>query len=227
MKNKKFSSRINKIIEFVGTPKTVIDVGCDHGFVGASLSRQSKVKKVYFNDISEKCLEKAKISAKEFGKIEKCEFDHGFGLSGFGGLKVETCIIAGMGGEEIVKILETKPKNLKIKNLCLQPATKMLNLKRWLNKNGFKIVRDEFFLDGGIYYNIFKAKKGRQNLDDVQLAFGEKNLKKPSKLFTQFVNETLEKKLGYLSENPSLNLTAEIENLKQAKRRIEKNERRN
>lgn len=215
------------MIAFVGKPKRFADIGCDHGFVGASVSALKQVKKVYFNDISQKCLDKAVVSAKEFGNIKKCVFDKGFGLSGFNNLKIDTCLIAGMGGEEIVKILENKPKKLKIKNLCLQPATKMLYLKRWLRDHSYKIVKDEFFCDGEVFYNIFKAKKGRCKLDEVSLAFGKQNLDEPSQVFKNYIFTELSKKQSYVKDVTSLKLTEEINFLNQAKRRIEENERRN
>lgn len=227
MKNKKLSKRLKAILSFVGTPKSIIDVGCDHGLVCATLSKNKHVKKLYANDISEQCLEKARQNITEFGNLEKCSFDLGFGLNNFDNLKVHTCLIAGMGGEEIVKILESKPKNLKIKNICLQPATKMIYLKRWLGEHNFKIVKDEFFEDSKIYYNFFKVKEGKNKLDEAELIFGKNNLKKPSKVFLNYLNFNLQKKLDYAQKGASDMLLDEINLFKQAKRRLEKHERRN
>lgn len=227
MRNNKFSGRIEKLISFVGNPKSFIDVGCDHGFVSMALSNSKKTKIIYLNDISDKCLNKAKENIKKFGNEKKCIFDHGFGLDHFAGKKVETCLIAGMGGEEIVKILENKPKNLKITNLCLQPATKMIYLKRWLNQNNYKIVKDEFFEDKGVFYNIFKVKRGKQKVNELQLVFGEENLKNPSKIFVNYVNCNLQKKQSYAQNIASEKLLQEIKLLDEAKRRIDRNECRN
>lgn len=225
MMNKNLSYRLEYLTSFVGTPKSLIDVGCDHGLVCAKLSKNKKVKKLYLNDISEKCLEKAKQNIKMFGEPKKCEFNLGFGLSSFSELKVEECLIAGMGGEEIVKILNNKPKTLKIKKLSLQPATKMIYLKKWLSKNNFKIIKDEFFVDDGIYYNIFMVKQGKNKLDEISLIFGKNNLKYPSKTFKDFINFNLQKKLNYAMNGCSDRLAEEIKLFEQAKRRVEKNER--
>ena len=227
MKNKNLSYRLKYIINFVKTPKSFIDVGCDHGFVGVSLSKSKKVKKLYLNDISEKCLDKAKKNMKDFGDASKCKFDIGFGLEHFDNLKIETCLIAGMGGEEIVKILKNKPKNLKIKNLCLQPATKMIYLKRWLGENNYKVVKDDFFFEDDVFYNIFKVREGKNKLDDIELVFGKQNLKKPSEVFKEFVNVNLQKKLNYAQKGASEKLLDEIKLFEQAKRRIKENERGN
>lgn len=227
MKNKKLSRRLSYIVSFVGEPKGIIDVGCDHGLVCASLSKNRKVKKLYLNDISEKCLEKARANVKEFGDMSKCSFNCAFGLSGFCKMKVDTCLIAGMGGEEIVKILENKPDDLKIKNLCLQPATKMIYLKRWLAENNFKIIKDEFFLSEHVFYNIFKVRSGRNRLDDVQLIFGKNNLKHPSEEFKEYITENLEKLSLYAKGGASERLLDEIKLFEQAERRIKINERRN
>ena len=215
------------MINFVGTPKDIIDVGCDHGLVCAYLSQNKKVKRLFLNDISEKCLDKARGNVEKFGDMSKCRFDCNFGLLGFDNLKANTCLIAGMGGEEIVKILENKPKNLKIKNLCLQPATKMIYLKRWLRENNFKIVKDEFFLADGVFYNIFKVRQGKNRLDDVELIFGKENLNKPSKVFSYYINFNLQKKMDYAKGGASEKLIEEIKLFEQAKRRMKINECRN
>ena len=48
----KLSNRINHIIRMCNFIDTIIDVGCDHGYISINLIRESKCKKCYAVDIN-------------------------------------------------------------------------------------------------------------------------------------------------------------------------------
>ena len=59
------SKRLEKICEIMPQVDTVVDVGCDHGYLEELIFKTGKAKFVIATDISEKSLEKTKIRAKK------------------------------------------------------------------------------------------------------------------------------------------------------------------
>ena len=56
----KLSNRINHIIRMCNSIDTIIDVGCDHGYISINLIRENKCKKCYAVDINEGPLNNAR-----------------------------------------------------------------------------------------------------------------------------------------------------------------------
>ena len=214
------SLRLVHMCKLVGMPKSFADVGCDHGFISINLAKCGKTKHIFAMDISEKCVNKAKENAKTHGVENKIDFMVSDGLEKLNISKLNTCLIAGMGGEEIIKIIKSKPQNLKVKNFILQPATKVIYLKQWLVKNGFKIQKDEIFEEKNKFYCFLKVKQGKQKLSELELNFGKENLKKPSQTFKKFLASQEQKIKKYFEQGGSSSMQKQLFLINEAKRRI-------
>lgn len=214
------SLRIAHMCKIVGRTKSFADVGCDHGFVSIYLAYFNKAKQIYACDISENCVDKARANAKKFGVYDKVNFVVSNGLESLNVNYLSTVLIAGMGGEEIVKIIQNKSAKLKIKNFILQPATKVLYLKQWLTENGFKIQKDEILEEKNKFYCFLKIKRGKSKLNKLELLFGKKNLKKPSLTFKKYLANFEEKTQKYFNQGHSKQLQEQLFLINEAKRRI-------
>ena len=64
-----FSKRLIELASLIPTHSTVVDVGCDHALLDIYLTINRHCK-CTASDISENCLEKAKLNLKKF-KLEK------------------------------------------------------------------------------------------------------------------------------------------------------------
>ena len=151
------TKRIEKIAEYVNF-KTIAEVGADHGYITKYLFIQNKIKFAYLTDISSKSLSKAQ---KNFDKDFKNQvsFLVGDGLNPLQNLvknKPKQIIIAGIGGKEIVKILA---KNTFYTNFILQPQKNVVELRKFLLNNKYKILKDEVVKCGKMYYCVLKVKK--------------------------------------------------------------------
>ncbi|MBR0278174.1 MAG: tRNA (adenine(22)-N(1))-methyltransferase TrmK, partial [Clostridia bacterium] len=79
----------------------------------------------------------------------------------------DTAVIAGMGGTLICKILSDNIKIAhSIKTLVLQPMTCNFELRKFLHKNGFKIVSEKLAKEENKIYNIMVVTSGEQHFDD-------------------------------------------------------------
>lgn len=182
-----YTLRIQKIAEFV-SHRTVAEIGADHGYITKYLFNTNKINFAYLTDISSNSLQKA---VKNFAKTpkNKVSFLVGDGLEVFKTISTKIpkeIIIAGMGGKEIIKILT---KNIHYNNFVLQPQKNVLEVRKFLNKNNYKILKDEVVKSGKIYYFVLKVKKikTKQKLTKQQLMFGLTNIKNFSPSFLSYL----------------------------------------
>ena len=132
-------NRLKKCCEFVSGRGVVCDVGTDHAYLAAELVLSGKCNKVIASDIKSGPLEAARKTVEKYALSDKIELVLSDGLENIDGLGVSDIVIAGMGGETIIKILEDCDwvRNHKVK-LILQPMTKADVLRKWLGAHGFK-----------------------------------------------------------------------------------------
>lgn len=136
----KLDSRLLTAAEFVNPDTIAADVGTDHGYLACYLIDNDICKYVYASDINAKPLESAQKNILEAGledKIETCLTD---GLDGLSEKGIEEIVICGMGGENIIGILE-KAKWIRTEkvHLVLQPMSRGETLRKWLLSNGWYI----------------------------------------------------------------------------------------
>ena len=109
--------RINEILSFVTKSECFADIGCDHGKVALSVLKSGICGKVIAADISEESLMKVVKTADN----ERIDGLLTFVSDGFKAIPyaVDQAVIAGMGGEEICKII--LEAGHKPERLILQP----------------------------------------------------------------------------------------------------------
>lgn len=182
--------RLCAVDEIVENQNVVGDIGADHGYLTKMLIEQNRAKKVIATDISEKCLQKTIELAKHFGFENKIETRVGDGLVPLKPNEVNLAIIAGMGGQEIIKILKTQ--NLKnIKHFIFQPAQNTPELREYLSQNNFEIIKDFVVKDQHIFYNtlevIFEGQ--RKSYSEEQILFGTFCYDNTSEDFQNYLQE--------------------------------------
>ena len=171
--------RFSEIFSQIKKADVIADIGCDHGYISKMVADACLANKIVMTDISEKCLNKARILLKDEIASSKAVSFVTSGLTGVD-FKVDEVIIAGMGGEEIIHILEECLFRLGIKTLVLQPMKNPDKLRRYLVKNGFFIERDYTFKDGGKFYDLIVAVLNGKTVDytNDDYEFGRENLLK-------------------------------------------------
>jgi tRNA (adenine22-N1)-methyltransferase len=135
----KYTDRIRKIASYVDAGESVADVGPDHGYLSIWLMREGVSPRVIMTDIAEGPLKVARGNAEKYG-ITDCRL--GDGLAPLSPGEVDTVVIAGMGGETIIEIMEADPaKTASFPKYILQPRTKADELRSWLAER-YEIVAD-------------------------------------------------------------------------------------
>ncbi|MCK5129704.1 MAG: SAM-dependent methyltransferase [Clostridiales bacterium] len=153
----KLDARTQRIYEFVDNVDSVADIGCDHGRL--SLLLAYKGLKVIATDISKPSLEKAQNLAKRHEVIVDTRL--GDGLSMIGPEEVQAIIIAGMGQNTIINILNNAEETVdKAQYVIMQSMNGDYDLRYFLSNNGFEIIDESLVLDGKRLYCIIKAQSG-------------------------------------------------------------------
>ena len=167
-----------------GKRVSMVDVGADHGWVSYLAVARGYVDKVICSDISEKSLKKAQClfeSDKEL--LKKAEFRVGNGLQvlDLPTESVDICVIAGMGGAEMLKIIGERKCNAEGINIfILQLQHDELFVRALKAYTGLSIAYDKVVLDGKHVYRTIVAydfvnctRQNRYLCDKLKSVFDE------------------------------------------------------
>lgn len=191
------TKRLNEIFREIISSNLICDVGCDHGYIACRILKESKAKKVVATDISQKCLDKAKKLIQENDLQDRAEFCCVDGIPL--GYDFDQIVIAGMGGLEIVKILERFLSEESKARFVLQPMRDERLVREFLNKNGYKLIVDRIFKDNKLY-RLIVAEKGKQILSDKQKEFGALKEEYKFKDFLEWLELKQEKTLKIMEK---------------------------
>lgn len=157
----KLSKRLRAIASYVPQGANVADVGTDHGYIPVWLAQNKIANRLAASDVNRGPLEHAKETAEKYGVTDKIRFTLCSGLEFEGSNEYDTVIIAGMGGELIVSILEAAPWTAKRNTtLILQPNSRIPYLVQWLIEHGFTLSDASLVKDAGKLYQILVVKPG-------------------------------------------------------------------
>ena len=185
------SNRLELIASFVKNGIGVADVGTDHGYIPVMLVKRGYKGNIIATDINEGPLNKAKQSLIEADCEEAVELILCNGLDGCESEKIDTIIVAGMGGDTITGILDRAEwcarEDIK---LILQPVTKPEILRYWLVNNDFRITNEAQVEENGTVYQIICAVPGRDcRYKDSELFIGRYDLIKGSTYYEQMLDK--------------------------------------
>lgn len=185
--NRRLRAIYNKILPGTG----VIDVGTDHGYLPAALAASDYPGRILASDLRPEPLEAARKTAAHAGVTERVDFLLCDGLSLCPPDAVDTIVIAGMGGDTIVKILDEAEFCMDGRYLLiLQPMTKPEVLRYWLAYNEFEIKSETLVEDAGELYQILTARfGGRTKLSDAELFVGKASLSEDPALYEQALEQ--------------------------------------
>ncbi|MBQ9687065.1 MAG: SAM-dependent methyltransferase [Oscillospiraceae bacterium] len=184
--------RLSAIMRLIDSQVGVIDVGTDHGYIPVALAQQGFGGKLYASDIHEAPLNTARKTAADAGVSDRISFQRCDGLTMCPPEEVDCIVIAGMGGDMIVKILDEAEWCMQRRyQLVLQPMTKAEVVRYWLAYNEFTIEKECLVEDAGTLYQVIVARFGGQTiLSDAELFIGKQTLHEDKDLFARFLNQT-------------------------------------
>ncbi len=196
----KIDDRLLEIVKILGKNEIVVDVGCDHGYVANYLVEEKLANLVYATDISEPSLQKNQEFTKLRGNENKVISVLGDGLIPLEDKKFDAVIMAGMGGELIMKIIKDSYQILKDKILVLQPMTARVELREFLGQSGFQIEKEGISRDGNKFYEIIRAIPGPKADSKTSYYFGNNLVEECNDVLIEYIEFLIEKNQKYLKE---------------------------
>lgn len=138
--------------------KTVADIGCDHGKLAVWLARQYGAR-VIAVDSRPLPLSRAQALAVRTGMAHLVECRLGDGLAPLAPGEAQEIVIAGLSGETVAEILAAAPwVRQEDVHLVLLPSTRAPQLRRWLCREGFSLLREVPVEDAGRFYTVLSAR---------------------------------------------------------------------
>ena len=220
---RELGARLLAVAEAIPECGTLVDCGCDHGFVSIYAAEHGRAEKITASDINKGPLENAKkeiAAARLEGKIRTVLCD------GLDGIEPHECVvIAGMGGETIAEIISRAAWTKKNCTLVLQPMTKLEILREFLYNEGFEILAEVFVREGGHMYSVITARFfGKTDFLPYEKYISRAGLLSPlAKEYADSVLSRLGRELenkcaaGALSENEKIERERDIESLDNAR----------
>lgn len=182
--------RIEFLASLTQGSNSLVDCGCDHGYVAIKAIEKYNVKHCYLLDINEGPLSNAKKNCTQKGLLDSCEFILSDGLSKFDN-NADTLLIAGMGGLLIKSILNNDiDKVKKFKKIILSAHSELDKLRSFLISKFFVFDNEYLINDGKHNYEIIvchydDAKTVKYDLLDMK--FGPILRREQSPLFKEII----------------------------------------
>ena len=151
----KLSKRL-KIIHDMVPVSVVADIGSDHGKLMIALVQSGKVKIGFAVENKEGPFERLRSNIIRYHVEDMITPLFSDGIKDIT-RDVGTIVIAGMGGQTIVKILKAHPEKLvSVKTIIIDAHTAVPLARREISQMGFAIADEQIVKEDGIFYEIIK-----------------------------------------------------------------------
>lgn len=202
------SKRLQAVANLLSSNDVIADVGCDHGYLSIYLIEKKICNHVIAMDVNEGPLLCAKKNIQLCNAEDKIELFCSDGLSALT-KNIQSMVIAGMGGNLMIKILEdSMDKVINLNEFVLQPQSDIPKVRKFLANNGFVIIKEDMVLEDHKFYMMFKVQKGSiVERDTLFFEYGEYLLKNQHpilKLYLEKEKKTLLNLRGKLQEQGNL-----------------------
>ncbi|MFZ5649058.1 MAG: tRNA (adenine(22)-N(1))-methyltransferase [Bacillota bacterium] len=186
--------RLAAVAAFIPPGARVADIGTDHALLPVYLVENKKLPGVIATDLNEKPYLAACRQVQASNAGHSVEVRKGDGLEAIRPGEVDVIVIAGMGGNTIIGILERSPAVLAgVSRLVLQPMADPGPLRIWLARNGWRLVDEELVKEMDRFYVIMAAEPGNDTQGDSLLQeIGPLIVRKSSPVLIEYLEKIRE-----------------------------------
>jgi tRNA (adenine22-N1)-methyltransferase len=152
------SERLRAAASMVPPGSRVADIGTDHGILPRLLLESGRAVHCIASDRSPVALAGIQPAATRDAAAHRLELRHGDGLSVLEADDgVDVIVLTGLGARTIVRILE-RARPAALCRLVLEPRSEPARLRRWLRRNGFRIVEERLVVERRRFYTLITAE---------------------------------------------------------------------
>lgn len=192
------NKRIEAISQLIDNDESVIDIGCDHGFLAKMLRTKGNNKLIICSDNKIGPLNNARNNLIGYDNIY---FELTNGVDNIDTV-CDVCVLAGMGHNTVISIIENNESYFRnCKKIIIQVNSVVAQMRQYLSNHKFQII-DECMVYDYKYYQIMVVKTGQQQLNELQIEFGPVLLEKKGEVFLQCYQKQLNHFQSLLSSLP-------------------------
>ena len=192
------NKRIEAISQLIDNDESVIDIGCDHGFLAKMLRIKGNNKLTICSDNKIGPLNNARNNLIGYDNIN---FELTDGVDNIDTV-CDVCVLAGMGHNTVISIIENNENYFRnCKKIIIQVNSVVAQMRQYLSNHKFQII-DECMVYDYKYYQIMVVKTGQQQLNELQIEFGPVLLEKKGEVFLQCYQKQLNHFQSLLSTLP-------------------------
>ena len=157
----RLTGRLAALAAFVPQGVRLADIGTDHAYLAIELVQDNVIVSAIAGDVHAGPYKAAREHVEALGLEQRVSVRLGNGMSVLSPGEVEIIVIAGMGGQTIIEILNNNPEVTRtVKRLILQPMVATASVRHWLEDNGWYLVNERLVEDEGRLYEIVVAEQG-------------------------------------------------------------------
>lgn len=144
----------------------VADIGTDHGFIPIRLIQERKAARALAMDVRKGPLMRAEEHIRQYGLADRIEVRLSDGLEQLRAGEAQAVVIAGMGGELMLRILRNGGHvRESIRYWILSPQSELSAFRHGLEEMGLAIRREELVEEDGKYYTVMLAEPGEMHYE--------------------------------------------------------------
>lgn len=176
------TKRLKYIVDSIPRCAVLADVGCDHGYVGIEALKRGVADEVIFCDISSACLDKARTNCPA-GLKARASF---ICQDGLGETDCDVAVICGMGGLEILSVLNNAKRLPEA--IVLQPMRNIVDTRLFVAEH-YTLTSDVTVYDGKFYSVMVGERLGcpTREMTELEKTFGLTNMTDPSQDFIEYL----------------------------------------
>ncbi|MDF7671980.1 class I SAM-dependent methyltransferase [Lactobacillus sp. ESL0701] len=181
--------RLNTLAQMVDQGARVADIGTDHAYLPIALVQSGKIDYAIASDIAQGPLDNARDDIAQAGLEKQIDVRLGAGLVTITHEdKIDTVVIAGMGGKLMTEILTAAWQNgFQFNTLVLEPNVGEPGVRKWLVDHNYQVVAEDLIEEAGHTYELIKAiqVKTPVKLSSAEIFFGPLILQTKNPVFYQ------------------------------------------
>lgn len=217
------SKRLQLVASFVSPGLKMADVGTDHGYIPIYLVKNGLNPYAYACDVNKGPLQRADEHIRMYGLQNQIETRLGSGLTVLEPGEAESILIAGMGGPLMERLLEERPDvTAQVRELVLSPHSEVDRLRRYLHRNGFRIIKEAMVIDDGKFYTVIKAVHGAEELyTENEYRYGKYLLDRRDEVLADYLADSLRKLQNLKDKLSEAGMTEEQDRMKEVAAEIQ------
>lgn len=186
----KLSKRLYTIAAFAEPGCRAADIGTDHAYIPIDLIQRGIARHVIAMDVGQGPLLRARGHIARYCLEDRIETRLSDGLQKLQPDEADTVIIAGMGGELMLRILtEGSHMWASVRQWILSPQSEIEEFRRGLAALGFSIRKETMLCEDGKFYTVMLVRRGVMHYDDAyRYRYGDLLIREKNPVLLEFLN---------------------------------------